>query len=55
MIRQIPGAALRLHGLTIRRRAQAGSGWRGWVESSVGGVLGILDICGVEIAVARLQ
>jgi len=35
MIRQIPGTALRLHGLTVRGRAQTGSGRRGRIESPV--------------------
>lgn len=55
MIRQIPGAALRLHGLPVRGRAQTGSGRRGRVESPVGGILGIFDIRSVEIAIARFQ
>lgn len=55
MIRQIPGTALRLHGLPVRRRTQTGRGRRGRIISSIGCVLGILDVRGVEVAVARLQ
>lgn len=54
VIRQVPGAALRLHGLPVRGRAEAGGGRGGRVEPAVG-VLGILDVGGVEVAVARLQ
>lgn len=55
MIRQISGAALRLDGLPVRGRAQAGRGRRGRVESPIGRVLGVLDVRAVEVAVARLQ
>lgn len=55
VIREIPGTALRLDGLPIRRRTQTGGGRRGRIISSVGRVLGILDVRGVKVAVARLQ
>lgn len=54
MIRQIPGAALCLHGLPVRGRAEARGGWGCRVEPAVG-VLGVLDVGGVEVAIARLQ
>lgn len=52
MIRQIPGAALCLDGLSIRGRAQTGRGRRGRVESPVRRILGILDVRAVKVAVA---
>lgn len=55
MIRQIPGTALRLYGLPVRGRAQTGGGRRGRIISPIGRVLGVLDIRGVKVAVARLQ
>lgn len=55
MIRQIPGTALRLHGLPVRGRTQTGGGRCGRIISPIGRVLGILDIRGVKVAVARLQ
>lgn len=55
MIRQISRTALRFHGLSIRRRAQTRSGRCGRVESTIGCILRILDIRGIEIAVARFQ
>jgi len=55
MIRQIPGSALRLHGLPIRGGTQAGSGRRSRVEPPVRRVLGVLDVRGVKVAIAGLQ
>lgn len=55
VVRQVSGAALRLHGLPVRGRAEAGGGRRGRVEPTPIGVLGVLDVRGVEVAVARLE
>lgn len=55
MIREIPGTALRLYGLPIRGRTQTGGGRCRRIISPIGRVLGILDIRGVKVAVARLQ
>ena len=54
MIRQILRSPLRFHGLPIRRGTQTRSGRRVGKDSSIG-VLRVLDVRGVEVAVAWLQ